>query len=198
MNLNYFLCLCLSVAFFACSDSESDKGDQYFSQGNYEQAVAEYTQYLEYNPDDFKSTYNLGRAYEELGQYDKSLESYQAALEIDEKNVNVLLSLGKYYFREGKFNDAAFYFDKATQQNNNLAMAQYLKGRAYHKAGETDQAMEAYNSTISIDGQYGEAYLYRGALKIYLKRKSSGCNDIKTAQSLGVEEAQAALDEYCN
>lgn len=183
---------------FACGSNDSSRGDELYSQGNYQEAIQAYNEYIEYNPDDFKSIYNRGRTYEELGEYDKALQDYEAAYKINPKDENLLLSLGRYYFREENYEDAAFYFDKATQQNSNLKVAQFLKGRSFHKAGETDKAMEAYNAAISIDGQYGEAYLYRGALKIYLGRQSSGCNDLKTAQSLNVEEAESALKEYCN
>ncbi len=198
MHCRRTLSLVLLTFCLSCGGSDSQKGDQFFGQGKYEQAINEYDQYLEYNPDDFKSMYNRGRAYEELKDYDKALNSYEAALKMDEKNINVLISLGRYYFRENKFKDAAFYFDKATQVNQNSPLAQYLKGRAYHKAGETGQAMEAYNTAISMRKEYGEAYLYRGALKIYLGRKRSGCSDLKTAQSLQVANAEAALAKYCN
>ena len=58
--------------------------------------------------------------------------------------------------------------------------------------------MEAYDLAISKNRDYGEAYLYRGALKVYQGKKSAGCNDIRTAQSLDVPEAKSALQEYCN
>lgn len=198
MNLRTIIFSIILLSAFACSGNDSSQGDKYYNKGDYEKAIQSYNEYIEYNPGDFQSIYKRGRAYEELGQYDKALQDYEAALKIDEENENVLLSLGRHYFREGNYEDAAYYFDKATKQNSNLRVAQFLKARSYHKAGKTDKAMDAYNSAISIDGDYGEAYLYRGALKIYLGRKSSGCNDLKTAQSLNVEEAQSALEEYCN
>lgn len=198
MNLRLIIFSVFLFSVFACNDNDSRNADKYYDQGEYKKAIQAYSEYIEYNPGDFKSVYNRGRAYEELGQYDNALQDYEAAYKIDEKNENVLLSLGRYYFRKEKYKDAAYYFDKATQVNSNLKVAQYLKGRSYHKAGETDKAMEAYNNAIGIDGQYGEAYLYRGALKIYLGRKSSGCSDLKTAQSLNVEDAKSALAQYCN
>ncbi len=181
----------------ACGGNDSSHGDQYFQQKQYQKAVDAYTEYIEYNPEDFKAIYNRGRSYEELKEYPKALQDYQKAFKIDEKSENVLMSLGRYYFRDQNYKDAAFYFDKITQINNRNATAQYLKGRAYHKAGETDKAMRAYNSAIDADKKYGEAYLYRGALKIYLKKQSSGCKDIQTAQSMGVADAQAASEKYC-
>jgi tetratricopeptide (TPR) repeat protein len=198
MNFKALIPLVFLFLTFACQDNNSKEGDKLYQQGQYEQAVKAYTDFIKYNPTDVRSIYNRGRSYEELGQHAEALKDYEAVLKLDEKNTNVMISIGRHFFRENKFEDAAFYFDKATQENNNLKVAQFLKGRSYHKAGITDKAMEAYNAAINVDGNYGEAYLYRGALRIYLKRKAAGCSDLKTAQSLKVKEAEAALQQYCN
>ena len=182
----------------ACDSKSSQEGDQLFAQGKYEEAVSQYTQYIEYNPDDIKSIYNRGRAYEELGQYDKSMADYEKALEVDPKNVNALMSIGKAHFRNREYGDAAFYYDKAVKVKGGSAEAHFFSARANHKMGETGRAMEGYNQAISMNSNYGEAYLYRGALKIFLKKKSAGCADLKKALALEVSDAEAALEKYCN
>ena len=188
----------LIIILGACDSKNSQQGDRLFADGDYEQAVSEYTSYIEYNPEDIKSIYNRGRAYEELGQYDKSLADYEKALEIDPKNFNALMSIGKFHFRNDNYGDAAFYFNKAVKVKDRSADAHYLSGRANHKLGETTKAMEGYNQAISLNGEYGEAYLYRGALKVFMKKRSGGCDDIRKAANLEAPEAAEALQQYCN
>lgn len=182
----------------ACGDDQSREGDKLFNDGQYEAAIEQYTEFLEYNPEDLKSIYNQGRAYEELGQFDKSLENYQKAIEIDPKHANALMSIGKYHFRNENFGDASFYFSKAAEIKKSDPQAFYLAGRSFHKVGQTTKALEAYNQAISQNSDYGEAYLYRGALKVYQGNKRSGCADIRNAQSLNVPDAEDAIQEYCN
>ncbi len=200
MNLvKYVLWLSgLSVALISCSGENSQQGDQLFADGQYEEAIGQYNQYIEYNPDDVKSIYNRGRAYEELGKYEESLADYEAALEIDPRNLNALMSIGKFHFRGESYGDAAFYFDKAVKLKESLADAHFWSARSNHKLGETGKAMEGYNQTISLDSERGEAYLYRGALKIFMKKKSGGCSDLKKARALGATDAEEALQEYCS
>ena len=193
-----FACAFAMLLTISCDSKDSQQGDQLFAEGKYEEAVSEYTQYIEYNPSDVKSIYNRGRAYEELGEYDKSLEDYEAALEIDPQNMNALMSIGKFHFRNDAFGDAAFYFDKAIKVKENSANAHFLNARANHKLGETGKAMESYDQAISLNPNYGAAYLYRGALKIFMKKKQSGCSDLKKAQSLETPEAEAAVEKYCS
>ena len=145
----------LIIVLGACDSKNSQQGDRLFADGDYEQAVSEYTSYIEYNPEDIKSIYNRGRAYEELGQYDKSLADYEKALEIDPKNFNALMSIGKFHFRNDNYGDAAFYFNKAVKVKDRSADAHYLSGRANHKLGETTKAMEGYNQAISLNSEYG-------------------------------------------
>ena len=192
------LCCAFAIIFGACDNESSQQGDQLFGQGKYEEAISEYSRYIEYNPDDIKSIYNRGRAYEELGEFDKSLADYERALGVDAKNINALMSIGKFHFRNEAYGDAAFYFDKAIKVKGGSAAAHFLSARANHKTGETTKAMEGYNRAISLNSDYGEAYLYRGALKVFLGKKSSGCSDLKKAMALETPEAEEALSEYCN
>ena len=192
------LYLALFASFMlSCDGKRTTAADQYFEQGDYAKAITAYDEHLEYNPEDVRSFYNRGRAYEELGEFDKSLASYEEALKVEPTNVNVLMSIGKYHFRNNNNKDAAFYFDKAQEAAPKSKLANFLSARSHHKLGETKEAMQGYNEAIDLDGNYGEAYLYRGALKILSKKKKSGCADIQKAQSLNVPEAEAALQEYC-
>jgi hypothetical protein len=57
--------------------------------------------------------------------------------------------------------------------------------------------MEFYNKAVSLKNNYGEAYMYRGALNIFLNKMTSGCSDLKRAKNLGYEPAEALYKEYC-
>lgn len=193
-----YLACCVFAIILACDSESSQQGDQLFGQGKYEEAISEYSRYIEYNPDDIKSIYNRGRAYEELGEFEKSLADYERALKVDAKNINALMSIGKFHFRNENYGDAAFYFDKAIKVKGGSPTAHFLSARSNHKIGETTKAMEGYDRAISLDSDYGEAYLYRGALKVFLGKKSSGCSDLKKANALETPDAKEALNEYCN
>ena len=201
INMNRFYLVLyfgiISTILFGCEGDEYKQANQFFEQGQYEKAIDQYDQFLEYKPDHVESIYNKGRAFEELGEFEKSLASYEKTLEIEPKNVNALMSLGKHYFRNENYQDAAFYFSKASKVQKNNAQAHFYSARSLHKSGNTDKAMDAYNDAISMNKDMGEAYLYRGALKVYLGKKSAGCNDFKLASSLGVEEAANAQNQYC-
>ena len=59
------------------------------------------------------------------------------------------------------------------------------------------EALTSYNNAINLDRKLGEAYLYRGAIKMQSNRKKGACADFMSANKLGVKEAKAALKKYC-
>jgi hypothetical protein len=63
--------------------------------------------------------------------------------------------------------------------------------------GEIRDAVNNYNTAINLDPKFGEAYLHRGALNLYLKKKSAACNDLEMASKLNVQGASEAFRKNC-
>ncbi|MBV6643569.1 MAG: tetratricopeptide repeat protein [Cyclobacteriaceae bacterium] len=191
----------LSILFIlfliGCGPGESRKADQLFNQGKFKEAIAAYSHYISENPRSVGAIYNRGRAYEELGNYDQAEQDFTKVSELDEKNVNAYLSLAKLYYRQELYTKALIYTESALEINENSADGYFLNARAQHQLGYIDGAMESYTLAIKINKDYGEAYLYRGALKIHKNQTRSACEDFKKAENLEVADASAILKKYC-
>ena len=185
------------VAIWSCSEQEQKKGDDYFQEGNYTEAVSAYSETLSMDPSNVQVLYGRARAKEELGDLDGAIQDYEAALKSDDRNVRVLIGLGDIYYKKKDFANALFYYEQATTFEKNNAYALFKEGRAHHKLGNVDEAMDLYNDALRENNELGEAYLFRGALKVSQKKTGSACEDFKRAKSLGVSEADAAISSYC-
>lgn len=193
-----YIYLVFVVGIFACSQQESTDGDKLFNDGKHAEAVQAYSTYLQANPDHIKSLYNRGRSFEELGQVDQAKGDFERIIKLDPKNVSAYLSLAKISYNNKDFNKTLIYTGSAIDVNENSAQAHFLAGRASHQLGYFDQALESYNNAITIDRDFGEAYLYRGAVKIGKENTRSACEDFKFAKSLNIPEADGAIKQYCN
>ncbi len=191
------LSILLILFLLGCSSGESRKADQLFSQGKFEEAITAYTHYISENPRSIGAIYNRGRAYEELGKYEQAEQDFTKVSELDEKNVNAYLSLAKLYYRQELYTKALIYTENALEINENSADGYFLNARSQHQLGYIDGAMESYTLAIKINKDYGEAYLYRGALKIHKNQSRSACEDFKKAENLEVADASAILKKYC-
>ncbi len=180
-----------------CKNEDAILGDQLFEKGKFEEAINAYDHYLELQPTHVKSIYNRGRAYEELGLYKQALDDFEQVLEIDKKNVSALLSIGNHHYRQERYDIAAYNFEKAIALNDTQTEGRYLWGKALHQLGKFRQALEQYNFAISLNKDYGDAYFHRGMLYVTMKNRRKACTDLRTAQTLEVDDANEALAKYC-
>lgn len=187
----------IAIVLCSCGGDNTSKGDRFFQAGEYKKAIEDYTNTLETNPSAVSILYNRGRAYEEIGELDNAEADFMKILEIDPQSFNANLSLSKLHYTRKAYNKAVIFADKAIAFNENSAQAHFLVARAKHQLGYVDSALESYTMAVSIDQNYGEAFLYRGALKIHLKQSRSACNDIRRAVLLEVPEAKAIQKKYC-
>jgi len=197
MRLSFLLFFLLLSVLYSCQDENSLIGDQYFEAGNYEKAIDAYNNYLKLKPRHVKTIYNRGRCYQELGQFEKAMDDFNTVLKLDGNNENALLSIGQEMYRREDFKSTIFYSEQVLEKDPNNSMAYYLMGRANHRQGNTRTALNNYNTAINISKDFGEAYLYRGALNLFLKRNSDACKDLQKAVSLNTAGAKEALSKNC-
>ncbi|MEM6643679.1 MAG: tetratricopeptide repeat protein [Bacteroidota bacterium] len=196
--MKYFYYLLFIQIVWSCGPKETSEGDGYFDSGAYEKAIVAYSNYLSTKPDHAKTLYNRGRAYEEIGESEKAKADFEQLIKLDPKYINAYLSLAKIAYSESNYNQVLHYAGKATELNENSAQGHFLSARASHQQGYVKVAMESYNNAISIDKDFGEAYLYRGALKVGTNKMRSACEDFKLAQLLQTAGSDDAISKYCN
>ena len=195
MRISILLGLVLVI--FSCNSESSSEGDVYFERGEYKNAITSYNSYLSFNPSHVKTIYNRGRSYEELGRFDEALQDYETVVKMDEKNVNARLSISKVKYEQGKYAQALLSAEESLSLKPNSASGHFLVARSKHQMGYTNSALESYGLAIKADHDFGDAYLYRGALKVAMDNRRSACEDFVRAKNLNVDGAENALTKYC-
>ena len=189
--------LLIAMALFACNTEQSTEGDVHFQRGEFALAVESYNEYLNSNPANIKTVYNRGRSYEELGQFEAAVSDFQDVLKMDEKNLSAMLSISTVRYEQKRYNQCLLQAEEALEIRPNSAQAHFLIARSKHQLGYVESAMESYDQALKINRDYGEAYLYRGALKVTSNNPRGACDDFIKARNLKVEGADAAYSKYC-
>ena len=189
--------LILMIMFFACSEQKVSKGDKFFTDKKFEEAATEYSDELKYQPNDVRILYHRGRAYEELKNFEKAKADFERALELDPNNFQVLLSLANLHHKEKNFTNALLFSNRAAEIPGAPAMASFMKGRALHQLGKTDEALKAYGNAIYLHKDFGQAYYNRGLLKIGLKNVKGACEDFQLSSALEYPGSAEAYKKYC-
>ncbi len=150
LYLMTFLILALHLPIvFAAEDAGThvNQGNDYYSKGQYDQAISHYNKALEINPKHAGAYYNRGQAYLNKGQHDQAIADYNKALEIDPKFTEAYNGRGLSYAAKAEYDQALSDYNKALEINSKYAEAYYNKALVYEKLGRKE-VIEAYENFI--------------------------------------------------
>ncbi|MFH1360023.1 MAG: tetratricopeptide repeat protein [Candidatus Omnitrophota bacterium] len=131
-----FLLSTASLGLAESTDSVFQKGEQFFSQGNYSKAIEYYEKAIELDPNNAEAFNKLGLAYKETHMDLAEVAWYfKAAMDIDPKNTEAYVNLARAYYGLGRFDEAIDVCQKALTVNPQDGSAQlslawtYLLGK---------------------------------------------------------------------
>jgi len=125
-------------------------GNEFFRHGEADNAIAEYRNALELNPDNFMAHLRLGfLLYHVKSEYEKGMVHYRKALGLKPKDPRIHYDLGMALLHQKEFGTAAAHLGRALSgmpevldEQYNLANTQYSLGRALYWAGRYEPAVE--------------------------------------------------------
>lgn len=194
---NLFILITL-FSICACSSSPTvNPGIAAFNKGDFNEAIAAYSESLKTNPTNLDLLFGRGRAYQELGKFGQAQLDFEQALSQDPNNFQVLLSLATIQLEQKSYASALLYATKAEEIPGAPAMASFLKGRSLQQLGMPEDALKAYGNAIQLNKDFGQAYLNRGLLKKALDRNKQACEDFKLAAALEYPGGKESVQKYC-
>ena len=93
---------------------------------------------------------NLGLVHEELGAYDKAESSYRQAVALRPDWTGFRLQLGRLYVGLGRYGEAIALLADAAVGDVHSGAVHALLGLAHQRAGRTQNAVEQYNTAITL------------------------------------------------
>ncbi len=79
------------------ADDSYNRGNAYAGKGEYDKAIAEYTEAIRLDPTLAQAYYNRGFAYLNKGDYDKAIAEFTEAIRLHPQNPSFYLSRAKVY-----------------------------------------------------------------------------------------------------
>ena len=165
--------------------------------GDYNDAIADFSKSLEIHCCPAEAYYQRGRAKAQLNDYIGAINDQTNAIEIDS---NFAWSyqergLAKYHIKD--YNGALVDF--------NISLNIIPNARTYRSRGMIKMifedfrgAIEDCTQSINLDPYFPTAYMARGIAKIHLNQKESGCLDLSKAGELGMSDAYEEIKRSCN
>ena len=92
------------------------RGNMYYVQGKYEQAIEEFTKAINLNPNQISKIYfSRGLAYGAKGDYDNSITDYSTSLQVNPNEAKVYRERGRVYGIKGDYDLALADINAALQ-----------------------------------------------------------------------------------
>jgi tetratricopeptide (TPR) repeat protein len=155
-----------------------NKGDAFYNQGNYTQAIQYYDKALAIDPHYMDAIYDkdtaLNRtasasafvdranAFYALGNYTEAIPYFDLALGIDPNNKDALNGKGAALNGLGNYTQAIQYYDMTLAIDPNNKFAFDGKGNALYGLGNDTQAIQYLDKALAIDPNFKQALYHKG------------------------------------
>ncbi|MHC1688180.1 MAG: tetratricopeptide repeat protein [Methanothrix sp.] len=138
------------------------KGNAFFNQTKYEDAILCYNSVLEKDPKNKWRLINKGLALAELAKHDDAVLYLGKAVGMYPKSAEAWQSKGFALNRLNKFEDAILAFNKVIELKPKSADPWNLKGIALANMERYDEAIQAYDTAIAIKPKFAWAWCNKG------------------------------------
>lgn len=130
--------------------------------GNYEEAIALFSQLIKRNPGSAHDYNNRGLAYFQSGHLEQAIADYDRALELNPCLDSVYNNRANYYASQGRFLDAILDYDLAIELNPGNVRAWINQGITFRDVQMYEQAIECFELALCFNQLEGHVYAERG------------------------------------
>lgn len=138
------------------------RGIAFYSRGNFDQAISNFSKALKIKPDFAEAYLNRGLAYINSDEADKAFLDYARAIEINPKFDEAYYVRGLAHASKKKFDEAINDYAKAIEINPQYVQAYLNRGFLYVNKGEQEKAISDFNKIIKINNSIAAVYYLRG------------------------------------
>ncbi len=140
------------------------RGISYAEQGEYNKAIADFSQAIALNHDNADIYYNRGTSYARQGEYNKAIADFSQAIDLNPDSANAYHNRGDSYAEQGKHEKAIVDYDQEITLNPKDENAYYSRGNSYSEQGKYDKAIADFSQAITLNPDSTSAYNDRAIL----------------------------------
>ncbi len=162
-------------------ESRLELGVSYAKQGKFAEAIDEYSQAIEIDPNNALIYANRGQALGSIGNYTSAIEDATKAIAIDNKFTPAYINRGFAYAKLGEFEKAIQDFDAAQKLESDNVAIYINRGGAYADWGKPREAIKDLDQALQFDPKNYDAILLRATIYVSIEEVDKAISDLSTA-----------------
>lgn len=139
-----------------------EKGLVLASRGRNEEAVIEFSKYIEMKPNDPMAYVIRGDSYVDIGQFEKAIDEYSKAIQLEPLLAEAYEKRATAYAQLDDYEKALENYNKAIEIHPEGALYYFNMSLVYDKLGNIDESINSLHKSIELDETNAKAYYMRG------------------------------------
>jgi tetratricopeptide (TPR) repeat protein len=147
-----------------------DAGVAASNAGNYDEAIAKFTEAMTQQADCYACQFNIGGSYAQKKEYDQAEEAFKKAMAMKPDSAEPYNALANIYNAQRRFDDAAKMTEEATKRAGSEADAAgggnadqlFNQGVIFWNAGKIPDAKKQFEAALKIKPDLADAHYWVG------------------------------------
>jgi tetratricopeptide (TPR) repeat protein len=173
------------------------RGNYYYNQGKYSDALASYNWCLVLRPDDPRTLNNRGSAYGKLGKNKEALADYDRSLELRPDDPRTLNNRGSTYGKLGKNKEALADFNRSLELRPDDPGTLNNRGGTYGDLGKNKEALTDFNRSLELRPDDPGTLNNRGIAYGYLGKYKEAFADFSRSLELRPDDPDVIYNIAC-
>ena len=136
-----------------------NRGDEFHDKGDFDRAIADYTQAITIDPNYGEAYRNRGWSLFNRGDIDRAFSDYNEAIRLNPTSALALTRRGYARYTRGDITGALSDYDEAIRLGPERPY--YERGNVWYDQGDLDRAIADYDQHIRLDPDFADAYRRR-------------------------------------
>jgi tetratricopeptide (TPR) repeat protein len=128
-----------------------DRASTLLEKGQLPEALAEWRNAVELDPEDGRAHYNLALTYDRMARAEDAIREYRRSIEISPTNDSAYTNLGTAIIGQGRLDEAIALFEKGLAVNPRNAKLEGNLGAALLEKGQTDDAITHLRRALEVE-----------------------------------------------
>ena len=169
-----------------------------YYQGDYYEALSDFTKQISIDPSSAVAYYNRGTAKSELQDYYGAINDFKKAIELNPSISMIYNNLGWVKFLQKDYQSALKYLNKAIDKDSSNSIAWDSRGEIKFHLKDYKGCIYDCTKALELNRELANSYFIRGRAKYRLGLNKEACIEWSEAGQFGEKEAYEYIQKYCN